>query len=214
VSEFSKDELVSTLGVDPERVSVVYNGIDDRFFDDTPGDPIDTPEQFVLYVGAMNPRKNVSGLVEAYRRIRDDIKEELVLVGPRNKDIFESLEVEEADDVHMPGFVSQEELVYLYDEASVFVYPSFYEGFGLPPLEAIARGTSVVASDRTALPEVLGKAAEYVDPDDTASIASGIQRVISEMNESACDVDHRLTADSYRWDQSISSLGDIIAKTV
>lgn len=213
VSEFSKGELVSTLGVDPERVSVVYNGIDDRFFDDAPGDPVDTPDRFVLYVGAMNPRKNVSGLVEAYRRIRDDIEEELVLAGPRNKDIFESLAVEEADDIHMPGFVSQEELVYLYDEASVFVYPSFYEGFGLPPLEAMARGTPVVASDRTALPEVLGDAATYVDPSDASELARELESAITDAQNYRARVEAgRIRANRFRWSDSVTRLTEMISE--
>ncbi|WP_284010408.1 glycosyltransferase family 4 protein [Haloarcula pelagica] len=174
VSAFSRDEIVEQLGVDPARVNVVHNGINKRFLSDKPGEPIEVPDQFVLYVGALNPRKNVSGLVEAYRRVSDDFNHELVLTGPRNKELFDSFEIRETDDVHMTGFVSQEELKFLYDEADVFAYPSFYEGFGLPPLEAAACKTPVVTSRTGAIPDVLGNAARYVDPKDRADIGSAL----------------------------------------
>jgi glycosyltransferase involved in cell wall biosynthesis len=175
VSEFSKREIVGALSVDPAKVSVVHNGIDERFFDDRPGEPIEVPDEYILYVGALNPRKNVSGLVRAYRSVSDDLDHELVLTGPRNKELFDSLDVAEADDVHLTGFVSQEELKFLYDEAGVFAYPSFYEGFGLPPLEAAACGTLVVTSRTGAIPDVLGDAARYVDPNDQTDIESGLR---------------------------------------
>jgi glycosyltransferase involved in cell wall biosynthesis len=180
VSKFSKSEITSKFDVDPSRITVIHNGISEWFLSDKPGTPVDVPEKYILYVGALNPRKNVNGLVRAYRRVSDKLKHDLVLTGPRNKEIFKSLEIIEADDIHLTGFVSQDELKFLYNQADVFAYPSFYEGFGLPPLEAAACGTPVVASRTGAIPDILGDAARYVDPRDVTDIGSGLQWAASD----------------------------------
>jgi glycosyltransferase involved in cell wall biosynthesis len=214
VSEFSKREIVGELAVDPTKVSVVHNGIDERFFDETPGEPVEVPEEFILYVGALNPRKNVSGLVEAYRRVSDELDHELVLTGPRNKDLFDSLDVAEADDVHLTGFVSQEELKFLYDEADVFAYPSFYEGFGLPPLEAAACGTPVVTSRTGAIPDILGDAARYVDPEDVADIGSGLLWAASDPAVEESVATARKRVQSVTWQRATEELYATLARSI
>lgn len=206
VSEFSKREIVGELAVDPAKVSVVHNGIDERFFDETPGEPVEVPEEFILYVGALNPRKNVAGLVEAYRRVSDDFDHELVLTGPRNKELFDSLDVAKADDVHLTGFVSQEELKFLYDEADVFTYPSFYEGFGLPPLEAAACGTPVVTTRTGAIPDILGDAARYVDPEDVADIGAGMVWAATDSAAQEVAERSRERVASLTWEDAIHEL--------
>ncbi len=182
VSEFSKSEIVDTVGTDPEKISVIYNGIDDIFHEEGDGDPVTLPEPYVLYVGSINPRKNISRAIEAFQEFDGsaDLDYSFVLVGPGNKDIFDSLEIPEDDRIVTPGFLSQSELKYAYRHAELFLYPSLYEGFGLPPLEAMACGTPVVVSDAASLPEVVGNAGEYVDPFDIDDIASGIQRVVTD----------------------------------
>jgi glycosyltransferase involved in cell wall biosynthesis len=206
VSEFSKREIIGELAVDPAKVSVVHNGIDERFFDETPGEPVEVPEEFILYVGALNPRKNVAGLVKAYRRVSDELDHELMVTGPRNKDLFDSLDVAEADDVHLTGFVSREELKFLYDEADVFAYPSFYEGFGLPPLEAAACGTPVVASRTGAIPDILGDAARYIDPNDPTDIASGLRWGTGVPEAADTVTTARERVKSLTWERAIEEL--------
>lgn len=186
VSEFSRGEIVEELSVDKDRVRVVYNGVDEAFFQDGPGGSLDLPSSYVLYVGAANPRKNVEGVIaafESYRR-RHDTDLALVLIGPENKLAYADTAVEDVDHVHRLGYVSRPELVSAYRDADLFLFPSFYEGFGLPPLEAMACGTPVVAGRTSALPEILGEAAEFVDPNSTADIRRGMERVL-------CDETHR-----------------------
>jgi glycosyltransferase involved in cell wall biosynthesis len=214
VSEFSKREIVSRLRADPAKISVVHNGIDKRFFDETPGNPIEVPDKFILYVGALNPRKNITGLVEAYRHASDDLDHELVLTGPRNKELFDSLKVKEKNDVHLTGFVSQEELKFLYDEAGVFAYPSFYEGFGLPPLEAAACGTPVVASRTGAIPDVLGEAARYVDPDSKTDISSGLVWAASDPAVKEKVMTARKRVQSLTWKHAAEELYSMLSTLI
>lgn len=182
VSEFSKREIVAHFDITADDVSVIYNGLDDIYHQDSPGTPIDVPERYVLYVGAMNPRKNVNGLMTAFSEFRRRVSDEydLVLVGPDNKSIYRSLDIPPDDHVHSLGYLPRDQLKYVYQTADVFCFPSLYEGFGLPPLEAMACGTPVVASNTTSLPELLGDDAELVDPHDTTAIVDGLLAVTED----------------------------------
>lgn len=213
VSEFSKGEIISHLGIDPDRVHVVYNGIDEYFLESGDGEPLDLPDSYVLYVGAMNPRKNVERLVEAFNRLEGgpDIPEKLVLIGPERKAIFKAMDLEDSAAIVTPGYVTREELKFAYTHADLFVFPSLYEGFGMPPLEAMACGTPVVAGDAAALPEVLGDAAEFVDPHDVEDIARGIERVLDDQ-ELASELVRRGfdQVSRYEWSNTADDLIEIL----
>jgi glycosyltransferase involved in cell wall biosynthesis len=141
---------------------------------------IDHP--YILGVGTIEPRKNMRRTVNAFCKIADKIPHDLVLagrIGWENHDFYSEIERSlYRDRILMPGFVSDRDLLDLYAGASVFVFPSIYEGFGFPPLEAMAQGTAVISSNVSSLPEVLGNAAHYVDPMQTDSISNGILQVL------------------------------------
>ncbi len=217
VSEFSRREILAEFDVDPSAVSVVYNGIDEIFHRSSPGTPVDVPDRYVLYVGAMNPRKNVGGLLDAFAEFRRRAGEEydLVVVGPENKFIYESFDVPDEEYVHTPGFLSRRELKYVYRQADLFCFPSLYEGFGLPPMEALACGTPVVASDVAALPELLGDAAELVDPTDPGAIAAGMVTVLTDDAYRSTLVDRGLDrAGEFTWDRAAANLKRILRDVV
>ncbi|WP_277542865.1 glycosyltransferase family 4 protein [Haloarcula laminariae] len=205
VSEFSKDEIVTHLGIRPGKISVVHNGIEDLFLSDDPGDEIELPDRYVLFVGAMNPRKNVTRLLEAAAGLPDDT--ELVMIGPDNKAAFDSLDVTVPENVRVLGYVTKRELKYAYRNADCFIFPSLYEGFGLPPLEAMACGTPVVAGDAGALPEVLGEAAEFVDPESVADIQRGVNTVLTSRNgEDGAASKGRDRAKAFSWENAGENL--------
>jgi len=213
VSEFSKGEIVRLLGVDADKVHVAYNAIDDVFHEPGDGEPFDLPDSYVLYVGAMNPRKNVERLVEAFRRIEGapETPDKLVLIGPERKAIFKALKIEDSPSVVTPGFVTREELKYAYTHAELFAFPSLYEGFGLPPLEAMTCGTPVVAGDSGALPEMLGDAAEFVDPMDVEDIADGMRRILKDGTASERLVQRgQKRAADYSWERTADSVQYVI----
>lgn len=181
-SQYTKGEIVELLDIDPQRVTVTPYGVDERF---RPGGAVparlglDRP--YVACVGTLEPRKNVAAAVRAFAALGDDSLA-LVVIGGRGWDGGELETAARAAPgrVVLTGYVSDEELVGLLGGAACFVYPSLYEGFGFPVLEAMACGTPVVASERASLPEVAGDAALLVDPEDVDALAGALRRVLGD----------------------------------
>ncbi|WP_082256415.1 glycosyltransferase family 1 protein [Haloferax sp. ATB1] len=203
VSEFSKNRIVENLPVKQDDVHVVYNGIDDLFFEKNAGKPIEVPDEYILFVGSADERKNLSRLIQAYNKLDTDC--ELVVVGPSDTAAFGNEKVNR-DDIMNLGYVSREELIYVYENATLFAYPSLYEGFGLPPLEAAARGTPVVTSNVTAIPEVMGEAAEFVDPYDIDSIKQGLEIVHNSNRLEELSQKGRTRSEQFTWDKATNRL--------
>jgi glycosyltransferase involved in cell wall biosynthesis len=189
VSAHAAAESTRLLGVPRERVDVVYHGVD-PVFRPLPADEIAAfrrrrglPERFVLFVGTLEPRKNLVRLVEAFARIRDS-RVGLVLAGGKGwlyDDLFARVEALGLDEeIVFPGYVMNDELPLWYNAATVFGYPSVYEGFGLPVLEAQACGTPVLTSNISSLPEAAGDGALMVDPYDVEALAAGLDRLLED----------------------------------
>lgn len=192
VSEASKRDIISFLHTPADKVEVVYNGLDERVTSPSPDDEarvrdrfqLDAP--FVLYAGNIKPHKNVDRLIEAFARLRQRgmTQVKLLLIGDDISKYSSLRRLVHRHQLHQQvrflGFVSIETLAALYRLAQVFVFPSLYEGFGLPPLEAMANGTPVITSNVSSLPEVVGDAALLIDPMDADSIANAMYRVLNE----------------------------------
>lgn len=194
-SNNTKQDVVELLHVPADKVSVIHAGVEPRF---RPTRDLEEfarvrnryrlPELFVLFVGTIEPRKNLSRLITAYSDFRRQtgLPHQLVISGAKGwlyNQIFEQVTREGlSEDILFPGFVDDEDLPMLYTLADLFVFPSLYEGFGLPPLEAMACGTPVVASDNSSLPEVLGQAALLVPAEDTTAITDAMARVLGDAN--------------------------------
>lgn len=213
ISEFSKKEIVRVMDIDPEKIEVIYCGVDEFFLDSGGAEPVDLPEKYVLFVGALNPRKNIKGVIEGFEQAREHegFDHDLVLIGPRNRSTFQQLEVEIEEDIHLPGYVTQGQLKYAYENADAFLYPSFYEGFGLPPLEAMACQTPVIAADTTCFPEVLGEAALLVDPNDQEAIGDALVRAINDevLTERLIQRGWE-RAERYRWERAQRRLIEVL----
>lgn len=216
VSEFTKRELHELLGVPKEKISVVYNA------PSLASDSADYGEickkfgirgEYILFVGTIEPRKNISRLLQAFEMLKGEHKlpHQLVLAGGKgwqDEQIFQTLQnTRFADDIVRTGYVSAEEKNALYQNASVFVFPSVYEGFGIPPLEAMTWGCPVVCANAASLPEVVGDAAELVDPMDESSIADGILRVLTDHEYAQQLIEKgRAQARKFSWDRSAEQL--------
>jgi len=189
-SEFSRQDLIATYGLQPERVSVTPYAPDQRFRPLSADgvkqrlNRFGLPAGYLLCVGNLQPRKNIRRLVEAYAGLRSDLRPPLVIVGQagwRYRDIYDAIRKHRLTrSVHFTGFVDIDELVALYGGAAAFAYPSLYEGFGLPVIEALACGVPTLASNRSSIPEVAGDAALLVDPDSVEAIQAGLERVLSD----------------------------------
>ena len=191
ISEFSRERIIEICKVDGTKVAVTHLAADQRFYQKSKEDieniraVMGLPAgRYILALGTLEPRKNLSRLLKAWKNIQPGLPDDLwlVLSGAKGKPIvfrdisFESL----PSRVHLTDYVPDEYLPALYSGALAFVYPSLYEGFGLPPLEAMACGTPVIVSNTTSLPEVVGKAGLKVDPLDIEEIADAIQRLVTD----------------------------------
>jgi glycosyltransferase involved in cell wall biosynthesis len=193
VSEASKRDIVRFFNVAPEKIHVIYNAIDPRFGIPPPEEEVERVREryqlqnpFVLYAGNIKPHKNLERLIEAFHRLRrgrfDDLK--LLIIGDEISKYATLRRTVHRLKLHKHvrffGFVPDQTLAVLYRLAAVFVFPSLYEGFGLPPLEAMASGTPVVTSNVSSLPEVVGDTAVLVDPHDVDSIVAGLRTVLTD----------------------------------
>jgi glycosyltransferase involved in cell wall biosynthesis len=233
VSQFTKNEIEKLLAIPDDRIEVVYNAIDERFLHGHASEAdreliaqrylVNYP--FILYAGAIRPHKNVVRIIEAFSALKSELLKEhekeqqfqdlkLIIIGddlsshPRLRRTVVRSGVQ--NDVRFLGFVPIDVLRIFYDVAKVFVFPSLYEGFGLPPLEAMAHGTPVVTSNTSSLPEVAGNAALLVNPENVFEIRRGLQRVLldpilrAQMKQRGYE-----QAQRFSWTNSVSRILEI-----
>lgn len=221
ISERTRRDLTELMGVDPDRIQVIYPGRT------APG-PSPTAEErkwvrsrygiegpYLLYVGSLGRHKNVSTLLRAYQRARREsgIPHDLVLTGSAQwgrevMECYDALDVR--NHVLLTGWVPDDDLSVLYREADAFVFPSLYEGFGLPVLEAMSYGLPVIVSTGGALPEVVGSAGTLVSPEDEHGFANAIARVVLEKEARAVMAEASLArAREFSWERSAAELYDL-----
>lgn len=185
ISESTRQDILRLYDCAPERVVVVPNGVSDAY-QPLPADAVAAfrqaqglPEHFILFLGTLQPRKNLDALLRAYARVADTVGWPLVVVGADGWDfqpVYRTAqELGIAEQVRFAGFAPQETLPLWYNAASMLVYPSLYEGFGLPLLESMACGTPVIAANTSSLPEVVGQAGLLIAPRDIEGLARAIQ---------------------------------------
>lgn len=188
VSHWASDEIAREFGLDPRRVTAIHHGVDHEVFHPSPARPPGPPGRpYILHVGPCSRRKNVGTLLEAFARLRrrQRVPHQLLLVGrqdaARREILARSAALGLDDAVIAPGEVDDRRLADLYRGAACFVFPSLYEGFGLPVLEAMACGTPVITSGITALPEIAGGAAHLLtDPRDADALADALERLLED----------------------------------
>jgi glycosyltransferase involved in cell wall biosynthesis len=217
VSESSKRDILKFVDTEPEKIDVIYNAYDDRFaIDPREEDVVRVREryqlesEFVLYAGNVKPHKNLERLIEAFHLVRKRGLEylKLVLIGDEISKYTALRRAVHHHQLHkyvrFLGYLPEETLAVMYRLAGVFVFPSLYEGFGLPPLEAMASGTPVVTSNVSSLPEVAGDAAVLVDPYDPRAIADGIYQVLTN-EQLRRDLRRKgvARAGMFSWEQSV-----------
>lgn len=217
VSEFSKNEIMRLLNVKKDKISVIYNAVSSLFMEpDTNYQYSEKKEKYILAVSSIDPRKNFATLLKAFSMLKDtDIK--LYIAGGQNR--IYSISVEElsanisSEKIKWLGRVSDAELKRYYEGASCFVYPSLYEGFGIPPLEAMACGVPVVVSDIPPIREVCGDTALYVDPLNQKDIAEKIALIINDRElQEELRTKGRARCQAFGWTQSARTLSAVIAE--
>lgn len=234
VSNFTKQDVARLFQVQEKKIEVVYNAIDDRF---RMGHATDADRQmiaeryqvhypFILYAGRISPHKNVVRTIEAFSALKTDLAKDglmedlkLIIIGDelsKHPDLRRAVIKSGVQyDVRFLGFVPIDVLRIFYDTAKAFIFPSLYEGFGLPPLEAMAHGTPVVASNTSSLPEVVGKAAVLVNPENVFEIKRALFRVLTDQElREKMKIAGREQADKFSWETSVRRMIEVYEEVV
>lgn len=226
VSQFTKSEVQNLFEIDPDKIHVVYNAIDPRFLT---GHATDADRQmlaeryqitypFLLYAGRISPHKNLVRIIEAFAALKPELAKhdlfpdlKLIIIGDelsKHPDLRRTVvRGGVQNDVRFLGFVPIDVLRIFYDVAKVFVFPSLYEGFGLPPLEAMAHGTPVLTSNTSSIPEVVGNAAVLVNPENLFEMMRALQRVLIDqsLREKLRHAGYEQVK-RFSWDHSVSEI--------
>lgn len=196
VSKSTKDDLVKLYEINPEKIRVIYSGVNQELRIKNQESKIsevkkkyNLPEKYILYLGTLEPRKNIIGLIKAFELFKKSRRSQvagrkLIIAGSKGwlyKDIFKTARNSFAkDDLIFTGFIADRDKPILYSQAELFIYPSFYEGFGFPPLEAMAAGTPVITSNFSSLPEAAGDAAITINPYNLDELYRAMEAVLSD----------------------------------
>ena len=205
VSNFSKEELHKYYNIEKDKIFITYNGVNHMnriTADDSIVDDLDlNDEKFVLAVSSKNYTKNFA-LVLQVAKLLPEVK--FIIVGGANTTVFADKYTEKISNVTYTGYITDEHLVSLYRHAAVFVYPSLYEGFGIPPLEALSQGCPIIVSNCASLPEICGSCADYCDVNSVNSLRNKIKSVINRENRQKTNVKDCL--EKYSWKNSANEL--------
>ena len=200
VSENTRQDAIRLLSIAPDRIRTIHSGISESYFDAVPAE---RARRYVLYVGTIEPRKNLDTLLDAWALLKQSLRDEfdLVIAGPSGWSSDQTLARIEREATYL-GYVPEERLPGLTAGATVFVYPSLYEGFGFPVAQAMAAGVPVLTSNNSCLPEITGDAAILIDPRSAAAIASSLTRMLeSESLLADLAARGRMRADLFRWEK-------------
>lgn len=226
VSKYTSARIQDRYGISDEKISVIHNGVDPRF-QPSPADKVaqmrqrlDLPEgPYVLSLSAIEPRKNIHRILRVWNRVQGSLPRPMHLVlagGAGRPTIFHDYSIDDVpDNVHFTGYVDDELLPDLYSGADAFIYPSLYEGFGLPVVEAMACGTAVVTSNTTSLPEVAGDAAVRVDPTSDDDLYDGFIEVLTDTTaRQQYEKKGQERAATFRWDKTAQKTENILRRFI
>lgn len=226
VSNFSKNDIATTFNIDRNKIHVtylapskIYHPINKNFCKNILYKTYGIDFKYILYIGSFSPRKNILGLIEAFSLIHEknpSIK--LLIVGSKGKSyelyLNKSLKLNLKNKVIFTDFIQTNHLPYFYNCAECFIYPSFYEGFGLPPLEAMACGTPVITSNLTSIPEILKDTPIYINPYDIANISENLDKIINDESIRKFLIEKSLNhSKNFSWEKTSYETLNIIKKT-
>jgi alpha-1,3-rhamnosyl/mannosyltransferase len=224
VSEFSRQEIITLLGVQPEKITIVAPGVNDIFRRQPSPEYLQRfktkqqlPDKFILSVGTLEPRKNVMGLLQAFKSLPDALRKRYPLVLAGDSGWLNQKEkitpyLQNAEIIRL-GYVDRLDLPDLYAAASLFIYPSFYEGYGMPIAEAMASGVPVITSGVSSMPEVAGGSARLINPHDIDELTGAMTELLQDPQQRQHMIDTgRRVSSAYTWQKSAQHLRNLFLK--
>lgn len=210
VSQFSMNEILKHINIPKDKISVIYNAVSENFYSNRFITTKAEKKNYILSIGSIEPRKNFLKLIEAYNKLNIDI--DLLIIGKTNK-IFRKIDLSCDKTPVFINHLTDHELISIYSDATLFIYPSVYEGFGLPPLEAIAAGCPAIVSDIDVFHEVFDNSVLYFNPHDSDDISKCIEYVLNNP-EAITDFETKreMIIEKYNWNKSCEKLIGIINK--
>lgn len=215
-SEFTKKDLIQTYTLNPDKISVVWHGIDQEFFKPNPDIK---KKKTIFFIGRLEEKKNIIGMIRAYEFLRKEqsVKHKLILAGSPGygyENIVKTIETlpqEIRHDIILPGYVSQKEYLKFLQEADIFLFTTFFEGFGLPVIEAMSAGVPVVASNTTSIPEITANAAVLCDPKNPLQIAAACSKIInSDRFKKSLILKGRVRAKIFTWEKAAQKTLEVL----
>ncbi len=228
VSDATRDDLVQTYNIAPTKITTIHSGLNACYRQYSRNDlslltvkeRYHVPYRFILFLGTIEPRKNIIGLIDAYNMLRARYGKEyanvgLVIAGNpgwKSRQIYKAITLSPyRNDIHVIGFVAEDDKVALYNLATVFVYPSFFEGFGFPPLEAMACGTPTITSNTSSLPEVVADGALMIDPDRPEEIVYALHSILSDTSLANRLSDHGIARTmTFSWQHAAQTFCNVL----
>lgn len=223
VSKSTKEDLVNIYQIPKEKIEVVYEGIDEEFSSRMNElswinikNKYKLPQGYFLFLSTIEPRKNLKNLLLAFEEYkkRNNNQTKLVLVGQEQSEIFSKLHIPDSTDIIQTGFISEDEKPYFYKHAKALIYPSFFEGFGLPLLEAMKCGTPIITSNSSSMPEIAGGSAIYIDPNDKHTIVTAMEKIEDTTQSRKLADNSRIQIKKFNWDECAKSTLELIKETI
>lgn len=216
VSEFSKKRIHKILHVDKHKIFVINSAVSDIFLCESSGDKhlvfekYNLPDKYIMTLSTLEPRKNMKLLLEAFSEIQDEVNYDLVLVGRKGWMMDEIIQKYNSKErIHMTGFVEDSHVATIYKNAMCFVFPTLYEGFGLPPVEALSIGTPVISSDAASMPEILRNQAVFFENNNLNELKALLLNLENEVSKMPCELDE-YQKKNYRFDVAAKKIIEII----
>lgn len=217
VSNFSKERICKVLNVPDKKVHVVYSAIASSLASLNSDQELvkkkyKLPEKYIMTLSTLEPRKNIELLLKVFTNIQNSVNYDLVLVGRKGWQIDDVLKkYDKKNRIHITGFVDDEDVACIYKNAMCFVFPSLYEGFGLPPIEALSLGTPVISSDAASMPEILRKQATFFKSNDE----DALEKLLLNLEDNLANMPHELDEfqkEQYRFDMSAGKILDLLER--
>lgn len=223
ISENSKNEIIKYCKIDPAKVHIVHPALDHKEYyprtsveQATVAKKFEIKGEYILFTGTIEPRKNIIGVLNSYAELPQKIRDKYTLVlaggkGWNDQEIYKRLNELKPEKIIMTGYVADEDMPALYSGASLFVFPTLYEGWGMPVVEAMACGAPVITSNNSSMPEAGGDAAIFVDAQDTQNLTKQIERVLSDKKLAGDMVKKGIAhASKFSWEKSAKNLKKVI----